>query len=67
MAEKEGMLGKWRNFSEITRNIGLGVLGLALLVGSQGVAVAAALSVVIDQAQIILIDSWKNRHKLQSA
>lgn len=66
MAEKEGILGKWRNFNEITRNIGLGVLGLALLVGSQGVAVAAALNVVIDQAQIILIDSWKNRKKIQT-
>jgi hypothetical protein len=63
MAGKEGLVGKYRNFTEITRNIGIGVLGLALVAGWQGVATVAALSVIIDQGQLIVMDSFKKKEK----
>ena len=58
---KEGLIGAYRNFNETTRNIGLGALGLALVAGWSGIASVAALSVVVDQAQIMIIDALKKK------
>lgn len=59
LRQNEGLVDKYKNFNKLTRNIGLGVLGGALLFGASGIATIAALSVVVDQAQIVIIDKYK--------
>ena len=65
--EKSGALERYKKFNEVTRNIGLGVFGGAYLLGAMGIATIAAISVMIDQAQIMIIDSVKQRRKAQAA
>ena len=57
--EKKGPVDWYKDFNKLTRNVGLVVLGGALIVGSAGVATVAALSVVVDQTQIMIIDKYK--------
>lgn len=57
--ERKGPADWWKGFNEKTRNIGLVVLGGALVLGASGVATVAAISVIIDQSQIMIIDAYK--------
>ena len=59
--ERSGIVEGYKKFNETTRNIGLGVFGVAWLVGASGIATVAAISVIVDQAQIMIIDAWQKR------
>ncbi len=57
------MVEGYKKFNETTRNIGLGVLGVAWIVGASGIATVAALSVIVDQAQIMILDKWQKQRE----
>ncbi|OGH12589.1 MAG: hypothetical protein A2857_04500 [Candidatus Levybacteria bacterium RIFCSPHIGHO2_01_FULL_36_15] len=64
--ENKGLVGKYKNFNKVTRNIGLGVGAVSVLVGFGPGVVLGFGSAAVDQGQIILIDKyqkWRDRRK----
>ncbi|HUQ85715.1 MAG TPA: hypothetical protein VM077_05290 [Candidatus Limnocylindrales bacterium] len=58
--QNTGVVEQYKGFNKLTRNIGAGVFVGALALGAAGVASVAALSVMVDQGQIKVIDKYQN-------
>ncbi len=67
--QQSGIVGKYKEFNKLTRNIALGITVVAAAVGASALAVVAFGAAMVDQAQIVAIDKfqkWREEKRKQA-